>query len=460
MCLPASAQKVWTLQECIQTAIERNLAIKSTDLNVQTSNIDIKQAKQAKYPSLNGSIGLNLNLGRSIDPTSNSFVSETFFANNYSLNSGVLLYNGGRINNTIKQAELSQKSSQYSKEQIERDIALSVATQYLNVLFTKENIKIADVNLAATQAQVEQMSKLIERGARAIGDKYALDAQLANNEQVRVAAKNNFDIAILNLKQQLLINSNEEFDIAEVGDEIVVTTDPDLIELTELFNTALKNQKSIAAAEYNVDAAEIGEEIAKSQLLPTVSLGGSLITNYSNQGKKVVGEIDGFNFQEVIIQGAPVEVGFPFTAPILGDNPYGNQITDNFSYGAGLNIAVPLYNNYGPKGNIERAKINTQRSLIQLDQERQSLMLNVQQALADAKASKSSLEASKKSLESQELAYNNAKSRFDIDAIGVFELTNTKSLYDNATINYLLAKYDYVFKTKVLDFYLGKPIKL
>ncbi len=456
----AFGQKVWTLEECINTAIERNLAIKNTNLNLRSAEVDINQAQHSRYPSLNGSVGLNLNLGRSIDPTSNTFVSETFFANNYSLNTGVILYNGGRINNTIKQAEMNIKSSLLTKEQIERDIALNVATSYLNVLFTKENIKIADINYEATKAQVDQMAKLIERGARAISEKYSLDAQLANNAQMQIGAKNNYDIAILQLKQQLLIGMNEPFEIAEVGGEIAVTTDPDLLNINELYDIALKNQKSVKAAEMNVKAAEIGQDIAKSQLLPTVSVGGSLGTTYSNKGVKITGVNSGFEDVIIIIDDTPVTVGFPFRQPEFENNPYSNQLTENFSYGAGLNIAVPIYNNYGPKGSIERSKINTERSLVQLDQERQTLMLNVQQALADAKASKSSLLASRKSFEAQELAYNNAKKRFDIDAIGVFELTNIKSLYDNANINLLLAKYDYVFKTKVLDFYLGKPIKL
>lgn len=453
-------QEEWGLQKCINTAIERNLSIKNIDLTLQGAEIDIKQAQHTRYPSLNGSVGMNLNFGRSIDPTTNSFVNNTFFSNNYSINSGVLLYNGGRINNTIKQAILSSQSAGYTKEQVERDIALNVATLYLNVLLANENIDIAQNNLDATKNQLDQMDRLIKSGARAEIERYNLEAQLANNEQALISANNNFTIAMLQMKQALLIEDNENFVVETVPGEIPITTDPDIITIEELYQAALMNQKSIRAAELNVQASEMGEKIAASQYLPSVSLGGSLGTNYSNQSLVVVGQESGFQDVDIILQGQQLTVGFPFSNPIFDDKPYADQISENLSYGFGMNISIPIYNNYGPKGNVERAKISTKSNLIQLEQEKQTLMINVQQALADARANKSTYLAAQKSKKAQELAYENAKKRYDVEAIGVFELTNTKALYDNALISELLAKYDYIFRTKVLDFYLGKPIIL
>ena len=453
-------QSQWTLEKCIYTAIERNLSVKNIDLTLQGSEVDIDQARHARYPTLNGSIGLNLNLGRSIDPTSNSFVSQNFLANTVGIGSGVILYNGNRINNTIKQAVLNYKSASLSKEQVERDIALNVASIYLNVLFTRENMEIADNNYLGTKAQLDQISKLVEKGARAQNELFNLQAQLATNEQNQVTSRNAYEIALIQLKQAILLEPNEDFELAPVPEDIEITTDPELITLQELFNSAKVNQKSLQAAELNVEAADVGIKIAKSALLPSVGVFGQLGTNYSNQGKSLSGFEQGFSTETILINDMEVEVGLPFSAPILTNTPYGDQFNENLSYGFGLNIDIPIYNNYTSRAGVERAKLNLESTRIALEQEEQNLFLAVQQAHTDAKAAKITLSASEKSLEAQELNYNNAKRRMEVGSIGTFELTNIKSQYDNARVNFLLSKYDYIFRTKVLDFYLGKPIIL
>jgi outer membrane protein len=450
----------WSLEKCIYTAIERNLNVKNIDITLQGTEIDINRARQARYPSLNGSVGLNLNLGRSIDPTSNSFVSQNFLSNTVGLTSGVTLYNGNRINNTIKQAILNYKSATLTKEQVERDIALNVASIYLNVLFTRENVEIARNNYLGTKAQLEQIKKLVESGARAQNELYTLEAQLAANEQNEVSAQNAYNIAVIQLKQAILLGPDEDFELAEIPDNIEISTDPDIITLSELYTSARSNQKSIRAAEINVEAANVGIDIAKSALLPSIGLFGQMGTNYSNQGKSLAGFNQGYSTETVLINDMEVEIGLPFAEPILTNTPYTDQFNENLSYGFGLNVNIPIYNNFSTRGSIERAKLNMKSSQISLEQEEQNLYLAVQQAHADAKAAKIALNSTKKSLDAQELNYNNAKKRFNVNAISSFELTNIKSLYDNARVNYLLAKYDYIFRTKVLDFYMGKPIIL
>ena len=222
----AQSQKAWTLQACVARAIDQNLSVKNIDLNIKGALVDMTQAKHARYPSLNGNVGTNVNFGRSIDPTSNSFIAQTFFSNTYSLNAGVMLYNGGRISNTIKQSVINYQSNKLSKEQVERDIALNVATQYLNVLFTRENQTVADNNYIGTKSQVDQMIQLVNSGARAESELFNLEAQLATNDQSRIAAKNAYDIAVMQLKQTLFLDMNEPFELAEVPDNIGIDTDP------------------------------------------------------------------------------------------------------------------------------------------------------------------------------------------------------------------------------------------
>ncbi len=458
--LNVEAQESWSLEKCVNRAISSNLSVQNLKLNQDEANIGIKEARHAQLPSLNGSVGANWNFGRSIDPTTNTFNSQTFFSNNYSLNSGITLYNGGRIQNTIKQAKVERERSEVDIKQIERDIALAVANQYLAVLFAQENIKIAQNNVANTDTQIDQMKKLIERGARPEIELFNLEAQRANNEQSLVQANNNYDAALLDLKQSLLLDSSVEFRIEEVTVTVPEILEYSTMSIDDIYKLAEKNQWSIKSAELGIEVADVGKKIANSGLLPSLSVGGSINTNYSNQSRRVIGSTLEYNDINVLIQGQQTTIGFPNTIPVVEKTPYSDQVNDNVSYGVGVSLSIPIYNNYRVTAGIQRAKLNQDRMKIVLEQEKQKLKSNIQQAWANCKAAKSTYEASELSVQAQKKAYDNAQKRFDIQAINSFELTNMKMAYDNASINNLIAKYDYLFKVKVLDFYIGKPIKI
>lgn len=453
----SAAQEIWTLEKCIKTAWDNNLNLANSDLATQASKIQERQAKEARYPTLNLSSGLNLNFGRSIDPTSNSFVAENFLSNNVSVNSGVVLFDGFRIRDRIKQSAFDTEASKKDKAQLERDIALSVASSYLNLLFAKENLTIATNTLAQSQQQLDQIKKMIGAGARAESEAFDSEALLASNERQMVIAQNNKDIALLQLKQLMLV----EKDIDVVSPEnLLVETDANMLQLDELFQSAILHQESLKAAELRSKSSELGVKLAQSQQYPTLSLGGSLGTSYSNKGIR----IDGFNEeiinQNIIFNGQQVEIGFIQDVPLYSNNPYFNQFDENISYGFGLNLSMPIYNNYQIKGSIENAKLNSQRSQNDLELLKQNLRTTIQQALADARAARSTLAANEKALLTQRRAYENAQRKFDLGSGNSFELTNQKSRLDNAVLNVLVSKYDYIFKSKVIDFYMGKQIKI
>ena len=431
---PAIAQDIWNLEKCINHALQNNLDLQQGRLSVEQANISKKTALHGRYPSLNGSTNLGLNFGRTIDPTNNEFITQSFFSNGFSLSSGVILYNAGRISNTIKQSEIDQESVSYSVKQSERDIALFVANSYLNVLFAEENLKNAVAQQSLNTKQYNQVESLINAGVRPANELLDLEAQLARGDQAIIAQENAVIISFLNLKQLLLLESDYQM-ILDRPSDVEILSNTDLITLDEIYTSALSNQPSIRAAELEMRSAEIGEKIAKAALYPSIGASGNIGTNYSNRALR-------------------------FTPTGLEETPYLDQLDENISYGVGLGVNFPIYNNYQVKAGMERAKFSTMSSVINGEREKNKLKTDVQQALADAQAASKSYRAAKKSRDAQSAAYNNATRQYDLGAINSFDYVNSRALLDNAEISLIIAKYDYLFKAKVVDFYMGRPISL
>jgi len=455
-----SAQELWSLEKCITHALQKNITIEQLRLAENLAALDVDQAEHAKYPNLNASGGANWNFGRTIDPVSNSFSTQTFFVNNLSLSSGVTIYNGGRLKKNLEQSKINQKASSFDTKQAERDIALFVANAYLTTLFAQENQKIVQSQLDLSTQQMEQVEKLIRAGVRPANEKLNLQAQISLNEQNLIVAENNIAQAILNLKQLLQLDIQEEMIIKAPTEEIVILTDCDLIRFEEVYNAALQSQPNIDASEYDLQSAELSIEIAETAKMPNLSAGLGFGTNYSNRGIRVDGFETQFESLDVILNNIPTTIDIAQEVPIFGDYKYFNQLGDNLSLGAGLNLNIPIYNNHINKNNIERAKINRHNTELANEQLKNNLKTNVQQALADARTAKRALKAAELGLEAQEAAFVNAKKRYDLGDLNTYNFVDAKNQLDNSQLNLILAKYDYYFKSKVIDFYMGNPLKL
>ncbi len=462
------SQEIWTLEECVNHAIEHNLTIEQSRLSVEQANITVNQNKQSRYPNLNGSLNAFWNFGRTIDPTTNDFITATFFSNNFGLNSNVLLWDGNRINNSIKQSKVDLDAANQDLEQIKRNTALVVATNFLNVLFAKENIAISERQLLLSQQQLDQLKKLISAGARPESEKLNLEAQIAQSEQTLIGSKNNLEIAFLNLKQSLQLEPSYEMDI-EVPEGITIDTDPDLISFEEAYELAKKNRPDLTATEMRMKSAEIGIDIAKSAYYPTLSLGGNVGTTFSNQGRTITGFNTEFIESQVNItsndpsfpfQNVPITISTESISPIVEKQAYTDQLDQNLSYGFGFGLSVPIYNRGAADNNVALAKLNATNTRINRDLLLNNLKTTVQQAIADSRAAKKRLEASNKTVEAQKLAFENTTKRLEIGAANSFEWESQKTNLENAELNALIDKYNYLFTIKTLEFYLGKPLKI
>ncbi len=458
--LPIAGQEVWDLKKCIDHAVENNINVQQAKLNVDFSKIDLTLAKHSRFPTLNASSGANWNFGRTVDPTSNTFNTETFFANNINLSSGVTIYNGGRINKSIKQSKLNLAAAELDADQSTKDISLTVANTYLNVLFAQENLKISKNQLLLVEEQIAQLDKLIKAGSRPQNERLDLEAQIALQMQNIVQNENTYDIAILNLKQLLRLDVEKDIEVIVPNSGIEVVMDPDQITFDQVYNSALKTQSNIQGQEYKDESAAIGVDIAKTAHYPTLGFGASLGTNYSNKGLRIDGvEFERIN-QTVYINGTETQIGTDQPTFLTSQNPYGNQLDENLSYGFGFQLSIPIYNNYNAKMGVQRAKLNAVNTNLNGAQMRDNLKTNVMQSIANVKAAKKQMEASQKSVDAQRAAYANAQKRFNLGAINTFDFINAKNQLDNAEINLLISRYDYLFKSKVIDFYLGNPLGL
>ncbi len=446
-----------TLRECVDIAWERNINIKQTELNKWNSEIDLSQAKASRYPNLNAGSSLNLS-GRSVDPTNNQFATSSFFTNNYNLSSNVLLYRGGQVINSIKRAQQSRQASEFQIETIKQDIALQVANAYLNVLFSQENLGVADKRIEATQEQVKQVELLIERGLRPKNAIYELRATLSADEQNVVSAQGNLDLAFLQLLQLMNLSPSERFDLVIPEIAVEALTDPFGLDPNTIYKQSWTKQPDYKNAAIQTEIAETDKKIAEAALKPTIAFGGSVGTNYSSLGRTVDGVENVVIDQTIIVDGTEQTVGFVQQIPRFADQAYLDQVTDNVTYGYGLSLQVPIYNNRTTKSAIERAELGKKSTEYGMQLAEIQFRNEIQQVVLQARNAKKQYEASIKSVEASKQALDNIKLSFEAGASNSYDLTFATNAYDTALIQRALAKYDYVFRVMVIDFYLGRSI--
>ena len=454
------SQDEWSLNRCIQYAIENSFDIYQSDLELERSEINTKQSRDSRLPDLSGSANAFVNFGRSIDPTTNSFVTTTFFSNGYSLNTNMTLYNGGRIKNSILQSEEFEKVSEAQKSSTINVITLNTVSAFFEVLFAEDNYDNVNLQLKTINDQIDQMIKLVDAGSRAKFELYDLEAQQATSEQDQVIAQNRIDIALVQLKAIINLPPDQELQVKKPDFDQQVYTNLDLLSFDDAYQRALAFQPATRQLDHQISAANIGVDIAESSFYPFIGIGGSAGTNFSNQGRDVVdSEIISFN-SDVLINDQPSVITSQSEVPIFRNTPYGTQFSDNFNYGFGLNVNIPIYNRGVTKANVSRAKLDLENLETEKNKTLVTVRNDLKQLITDAKASKLSLDAAEKTLKAREISYENAEKRYQLGALNSYDYISIQDQVNTARTNYLLAKYDYVFRVKLLDYYQGYPVGL
>jgi len=456
--------KVWNLQRCIQYATQNSLNIKRANIAVENAQLTEKASRLARYPNLNASGNYNINLGRSIDPTTNEFNAQSFQSNGFSLSTGVTLFNGGRINNTIKQSKLDMEAAKIDMDAAKNDIALNVAASYLQILLADEQLANARRQLVQTEDQLKQTNQLIDAGVIPANDRLDIEAQIAQNQQVIIQAENAVQsnyLVLYNLLEKDL-SENIIIEVPEVS--IPDDANPNQFTFEQVMASAIGIMPELKAQEVRQESAALGVDIARAGKLPTLSIGGGVNTNWASLAKEFVldpnGAVELGSAQPFNVGGMDVLVAQYFPSGELVNKAYGSQLNENFGQAVGISLNIPIYNNGRNDINIQRAQLNVLNSEVAYNQALQGVKANVQRAVADAKAGEKNYQAAQKTMSSAEIAYANAKKRFDLGAINTFELTTAKARLDAAEISMTQAKFQYLFNLKILDFYLGRKLTI
>lgn len=454
----ANSQKLLDLKECIKIGQQNSIAIKQALLSEKDAQIGVKYSKSSLLPNLEGSSNLSYNIGRRVNPTTNTYISESFLSQSYSLSSGMLLFNGKKLRNNISKALTDKKMSEENTNQIERDIALLVTNYYLLILYAEENLINSENQFNSTKEQLERTLKLVNAGSKPQSASLNLEAQLLADEQKKISRQNELDKAYLDLKNLLQINENDNIKIQHPDINSMFNSKNTVYSLSELIQKSLQHQPEMKVAEYRIQSAEIARKISTASLYPTLGLYGGLSTDYVNKAIEVTGYNKTYSYTDFMINNQVINVGVPVEIPITKSKSYYDQIKNNIGFGAALQLRVPIYDNYSTGYNIQKSKLNIESAKLQKEQTVQDIKAKIQTALADYKAAKAQYEAADKSLAAQKNAFEATKIQYEIGAAGIYDFLNAKNLFEQTQNTLLLTKYDLVFKTKILDFYLGENL--
>ena len=448
----------WDLQKCVDYAQKHNISLKQAEISTQINKNNTLQSEAAILPTINLGGQHTYNFGRTIDRYTNTFANSRVLSQNFYASSNVVLWSGLAQYNNIKANQFQYLASTETYLQQRNDLALNVATNYINVIFSEEILQIAKTSYKLTQEQLERTEKLAEAGTVAKSAVYDLKAQLANDDVTVTNADNNYQIAMLTLKQILNLDSVNNFAIIR-PDLDMMNNELASISVQNIYETALKNQHSVKSSNYSVLASEKSLNAAKGRVSPSLSVTGSIGTGTSELNKREISRsINGFDPVAATIDGSII-VYQPHFDIVTERTPFADQFKDNINKSIGFTLNVPIFNGLQTSTAIKNARLNVLNAKYGQNLVEQNLYKTIAQAYANSKAALNKYNANKASVEASEQSFMYAQQKFNVGAISPFDYSTAKSRLQNAQGNLVQAKYDYVFKLKVLDYYQGKELK-
>ncbi|MBL7928757.1 MAG: TolC family protein [Bacteroidia bacterium] len=453
-----NAQKVWTLQECVEYALKNNLQVKQGEISSSIAEANKQQSLFSFFPSINGSASYNYNTGRSVDAFTNTFTTRSNQSANFSISSGVTLFNGFQLQHQYRQSRSNLKASGYDLDKVRNDISLNVAAAYLQAVYAKEETKAAEDRLKLADEQLSKTKKLVENDLLAKGSLLEAEAQMATEDYTRITAHNAYQNAILTLTQLMNLESADEFEIEVPSIDL---PRQEILSLTSemIFKDAMNRQPEIKSAAWRTFAAKSGWKGSLGGRLPRLTLFGSISTLYSNQAQR--------------IKGVPLFLGYQPTGSLTtgGDavlspsyiyefekTPFSDQFDNNLSKSFGFSLSIPVFNGRSTEMSVKRSKLNYENARINQQLVEDQLYKSIQQAHQDAVAALNKLEAAKKSADAQTEALMYMEKKYEAGLVTSLEYNTARNNLTRAQSNMLQSKYDLIFKIKVLDFYAGKPL--
>ena len=421
------AQEKWDLEKCISHAIENNLNIKQQEASKEQSAVELSTAKWSRLPDLNGGDSHSFNFGRSIQ-ADNTYKSLNTQNTSFNLNTSIPLFTGLKITNNIALAKLNLKAATEDLNKAKEDISIQVASAYLQVLFNEELAQVAHIQVELSKEMLVQKEEYFKNGKASEAEWLEAKSRVAQDQLSAVQADNNYKLSLLDLSQLLELPSPENFSIvsptAEMEEYMESISSP-----ADIYNQAILFKPSIKAAQYRLEGAAKSVKIAKSAYFPQLSFGAGLSTNYY----KVAG---------------------------MKNSLFGSQLRDNFSQYLGFQLTIPIFNRFGTRNQVRSARIQQNTLNWQLEDSKKALYKEIQQAYYNALGAESRYQSSITADKAAEASFNLMKEKYAEGKANATEYNESRTSWMKAISEKLQAKYDYIFRTKILDFYKGVPLTL
>lgn len=419
------AQEAWSLQKCIEYAIEHNLSIKQQEATRHQSEVELNTAQWSRLPNLNGNVGQSFNFGRALQ-ADNTYGNRNTANTNFSLGTNIPLFTGLQIPNSIALAKLNLKAATEDLKKAKEDISIQVASYYLQALFNEELSKVAQNQVKLSQEQLDRKVAFFKNGKASEAEVYEAKSRLAQDEMSAVQADNNYRLALLDLSQLLELPSPEGFTIAEPP---TVEMNVQLSLPDEVYSQAMTNKPSIKAAQYRLEGAEKSIRIAQSGYYPQLSFGAGLSTNYYNM--------------------SGIETA-----------SFSSQWHQNFNKYLQFSLSIPLFNRFATRNRVKSARIQKNALQWRLEESKKTLYKEIQQAYYNALAAEAKYRSSQSASEASEASFKLMSEKYANGKATATEYNEVRTLWMKALSDHIQARYDYLFRSKILDFYKGEPLKL
>lgn len=430
------AQDTWSLQQCVDYALDNNIQIRQQDLAVKYQENQLSQAKSNRLPNLNGQLGNNYNFGRSLTYQNTYENTNSMSVSGY-LGTEVTLWNGSQMQNLIRQRDLDLQATILDMQKAKDDLVLNIAALYLEILFAEELIAIDEGQMEVTRQQIERTRKLIDAGSQARGALLETEAQLAREELQLVNDQNRAQLAYLNLYQMLELPINNSFRV-EKPDIPAPGSGTMGFNSLSVFNNAVLTRPEIVASQLRVESARKQLDQARGARWPSLSFGANYYNNFND------------NYVRAINNN-------PLDTEVI---PFSDQLKNNKRYGFGLTLNVPVFNKYQVKNAITASELQVSDYEYRLQSSKNLLQKDIEQAYTNALAALKKYISSEKAVHSSQEAFRYAEEKFSVGLVTTVEYNQIKNNLTAAQGQLSQAKYDYIFRTKILDFYNGIPIRL
>ncbi len=446
-----------SLRQSVETAIANNLEVKQTDLELQNASVYLKQSRANLLPNLFGNLNNGLNQGRSIDPFTNSYINQQLNYANFGLNTDVTVFSGGRLHNLVRQNALNHEAARMDLQQSKDQLTLNVILAYLQILNNEDQLIQAKQQASVTENQVERLEILDKDGAIAPALLYDLKGQLANDELSIISSRNSLNTAKLNLLQLMNVPYNRTLKVEKISADqfVAYESSPD-----EIYQLATKQLALVKAADLRRQGAEKTVKVAKSFFYPTIGLGANLFTNYSSAARKDIllstSQVTSGDYIEISGNKVPV-----YTSQRTYNSEkinYFSQFNNNYSTSISVGLNVPIFNAFRAKYQVTLARIALKNTEYQLETTNIQLKQSIEQAHFNMTAAYERYLALVEQVENFTSSFRAAEERFIEGVITQVDYLIAKNNVDRAKTNLIIANYDYLVRTKVLDYYKGKPL--